>query len=107
VKPGIGMTGLVAAVLALVPGPPPSALRYSPVPRDGAPPGRCPSQPPKPGPEIAGLTERKLPGFVGGDPPPDQEHNWLPVPGAGMPQPFLRAYSLRDQAWNPPPIVAT
>lgn len=45
--------------------------------------------------------------FLGADPRPGQERNWLPVPAAGMPQPFLRAYSLRDQAWNPPPIVPT
>jgi hypothetical protein len=43
--------------------------------------------------------------LLGGDPPTGQERNWLPVPATGMPQPFLRAYSLRDQAWDPPPIV--
>ena len=43
--------------------------------------------------------------LLGGAPPPGSEGNWLPVPAAGMPQPFLRAYSLRDQAWDPPPIV--
>src|SRR5829696_5543473 len=43
--------------------------------------------------------------LVGGAPPPGGEGNWLPVPAAGMPQPFLRAYSLCDQAWDPAPIV--
>src|SRR5436190_5866086 len=61
-KPCAGMAGLAAAVLALAAPPAAVALRYSPVPRNGAAPGRCPSQPPKPGPEIAGLKERKLAG---------------------------------------------
>src|SRR4051794_33699606 len=55
------MVGLVASLLALSAAPA-VALRYSPVPRAGAGPGRCPSQPSKPGPAITGLAEHKLAG---------------------------------------------
>ena len=50
-----------AAALLVTPGSA-SALRYSPKPRDGAGPGRCPTKPPEAGPKITGLDARKLPG---------------------------------------------